>query len=98
VIDRIPWRASVLTGLPTHSSVSGLERLDTWESLIANPGVEALSASGYRYVFVDEIWWNEMPSESRADLSRPCVTVVSEYNKPSHGLIRRLLDIKNCIP
>jgi hypothetical protein len=98
VIDRIPWRASVLTGLPTHSSVSGLERLDTWESLIANPSVEALSASGYRYVFVDEIWWNEMPSESRADLSRPCVTVVSEYNKPSHGLIRRLLDIKNCIP
>ncbi len=98
VIDRIPWRASVLTGLPTHSSVSGLKRLDSWESLIDNPSVEALSANGYRYVYVDDIWWNEMPSGARADLSRPCIVVVSEYNKPSHGLIRRLLDIKNCQP
>jgi hypothetical protein len=98
VIDRIPWRASVLTGLPTHSSISGIERLDTWESLIANPSVETLSANGYRYVFVDEIWWNEMPPEARADLSRPCVVVVSEYDKASHGLIRRLLDISTCQP
>jgi hypothetical protein len=98
VIDRIPWRASVLTGLPTYSSVSGLERLDTWKSLIANPSVEALSANGYRYVFVDEIWWNEMSPGARADLSQPCVQVVSEYDKPSHGQIRRLLDIQNCQP
>jgi hypothetical protein len=98
VIDRIPWRASVLTGLPTHSSVSGLERLDTWESLIANPTIESLATNGFRYVFVDEVWWNEMPAESRADLSQACVIVVSKHDKPSHKSIRRLLDIQACQP
>jgi hypothetical protein len=47
---------------------------------------------------VDEIWWDEMPAESRADLSQACVVVVSEHDKPSHDSIRRLLDIKNCQP
>jgi len=97
VIDRIPWRASVLTGLPTHSSVSGLERLGAWEALIANPSVKTLSENGYRYIYMDDIWWNAMPPESRADLSRTCVVVVSEHDKPSHNSIRRMLDIKNCM-
>lgn len=97
VIDRIPWRASMMTGLPTRSSVSGLERLESWESLIANPTIESLAASGFRYVFVDEVWWNEMPATSREELSQPCVVVVSEHDKPSHKSIRRLLDIQNCI-
>jgi hypothetical protein len=98
VIDRIPWRASVLTGLPTHSSVSGLERLDAWQALINNPTLATLKENGYRYVFVDEIWWNEMPAASRAELSQPCVTIVAQQDKPSHKSIRRLLDIKNCQP
>jgi hypothetical protein len=98
VIDRIPWRASMLTGLPTHTSISGLERLETWEALIASPTLKSLAANGFRYVFVDEIWWDEMPAESRADLSQACVVVVSEHDKPSHDSIRRLLDIKNCQP
>jgi hypothetical protein len=98
VIDRIPWRASMLTGLPTHSSVSGLERLESWKSLIASPSVETLAANGFRYVFVDEIWWNEMSAESREELSQPCVVIVSQHDKPSHESIRRLLDIKGCLP
>ena len=98
VIDRIPWRASMLTGLPTHSSISGLERLETWESLIANPSIETLAANGFRYVFVDEVWWDEMPAASREELSQPCVVIVSQHDKPSHKSIRRLLDIKNCLP
>jgi hypothetical protein len=98
VIDRIPWRASMLTGLPTHSSVSGLERLETWESLIASPGIEALADNGFRYVFVDEVWWDEMPAASREELSQPCVVIVSQQDKPSHKSIRRLLDIQNCLP
>jgi hypothetical protein len=98
VIDRILWRASVLTGLPTHSSVSGLVRLDTWQALINNPTIAALKENDYRYVFVDEIWWNEMPPEARAELLQPCVVIVSQQDKPSHKSIRRLLDIKNCQP
>jgi len=98
VIDRIPWRASVLTGLPTYSSVSGLERLDTWQALINNPTIAALKQNGYRYVFVDEIWWKAMSSEARAGLSQPCVVMVSQQDKPSHKSIRRLLDIENCQP
>jgi len=98
VIDRTPWRASMLTGLPTISSLSGLKRLDTWEALIANPSLKALTANGYRYIYLDEIWWNEMSPESRSDLSQPCVVVVSEYKDTSNELLRRLLDIKNCQP
>jgi hypothetical protein len=98
VIDRIPWRASMLTGLPTHSSVSGLKRLETWEALIAHPTIESLAADGFRYVFVDEVWWDEMPAASREDLSQPCVVILSQHDKPSHKSIRRLLDIKGCLP
>jgi len=88
----------MLTGLPTISSLSGLKRLDTWEALIANPSLKALTANGYRYIYLDEIWWNEMSPESRSDLSQPCVVVVSEYKDTSNELLRRLLDIKNCQP
>ena len=88
----------MLTGLPTHSSISGLERLETWEALIASPGIESLADNGFRYVFVDEVWWSQMPAASREELSQPCVIVVSQHDKPSHESIRRLLDIQNCLP
>jgi hypothetical protein len=39
-----------------------------------------------------------MPAASREDLSQPCVTIISQHDKPSRESIRRLLDIQNCLP
>ena len=70
----------------------------TWEGLRANPSVEGMLANDFRYVYVDETWWEEIPPESRASLSEDCVQIVSEHRNPDLGQFRRIIDLANCQP
>jgi hypothetical protein len=53
-------------------------------------------ANGFRYVYVDEKWWEEIPDPGRASLTAPCVRVLSEYWDADQEGFRRLLDLNEC--
>jgi len=97
VFDAVGWRASALTGLPTRVAI-GKTLLPEWEALQNAPSVEELLANGYRYVYVDDIWWRGLPGESAASLSEPCVKLLAEYWDAEGEHFRRLLDLQACSP
>lgn len=100
VFDSRIWRATALTGRLTHV-VMGKMSYDygispVWEQLRAKPSVEKMLDNGFRYVYIDEGWWAELPEESRASLSEVCVRVVTEYQDNERNQFRRLIDLENC--
>ena len=97
VFDPFAWRATVLTGRLTRSAINSLKPLPEWEELRQHPSVENLNANGYDYVYIDESWWSEIPDDSKASLTSPCVKIMAEYQDDS-GHVRRLIDITKCHP
>ncbi len=95
IFDADGWRASVLTGLPTHAAI-GQDPLPAWKALQQAPTVEALLANHYRYVYVDDFWWKILPKASKASLSEPCVEVLVERWDDDQRHFRRLLDLQGC--
>jgi hypothetical protein len=95
IFDPAQWRVTVLTGRLTHSAISSNVPLPEWEGLRANPTLDDLLAKGYRYIYIDESWWLEIPPDSRQSLSSSCVAVLAEYQTES-GEFRRLVDITGC--
>jgi hypothetical protein len=98
VFDPIRWRAPALTARPsravTGNQAVGYAEDADWASLEAAPTVEALLANGYRFVYVDERWWQAWPEASRADLSQGCVTEVIALDDAES--FRKLLDLGGC--
>ena len=97
VFDPFAWRATALTGRLTRSAINSLKPLPEWEELRLHPTVADLTASGYDYVYLDENWWNEIPEDSKASLTSPCVQVLAEYRN-DRGNLRQLIDITKCHP
>ncbi|RPI26411.1 MAG: hypothetical protein EHM70_19050 [Chloroflexota bacterium] len=96
VFDAGWWRASALTGRLTRVSIGGRDPIPTWDSLRKTPSVEQILANGYRYVYVDELWWGGLTAESQLSLSSPCVEVLGEYFDQEKERFRRLLDLEAC--
>ena len=102
IFDPQTWRGTMLTGRLTQVVTGNMsydyDHSATWEGLRANPSVEGMLANDFRYVYVDETWWEEIPPESRASLSEDCVQIVSEHRNPDLGQFRRIIDLANCQP
>jgi hypothetical protein len=97
VFDVNYWRATALTGLPTRAAV-GNQALPTWDALVKAPTVPEFLRQGYRYVYLDEVWWEALLPDYKASLSSPCVQVIAEYWNADHDQFRRLLDLQGCAP
>ena len=95
VFDPGGWRASTLTGLKNRAAV-GNQPTPEWLDLYQQPNVDKILAQGYRYVYLDDYWWQDIPSTSKESLSSPCVQVVAEYWDEEEIHLRRLLDLENC--
>jgi hypothetical protein len=100
VFDAQTWRATTLTGRLTRV-VEGNMSYDygysaKWEQLRADPSVEGMLSNGFRFVYIDEVWWKQIPEEARQSLSRDCVRVVSEVRYDELGRFRRLIDLGAC--
>ncbi len=99
IFDRMRWRASMLTGLKTEFG-STKDGKPEWNLINNAATIENMAAAGYRYAYIDKIWWYELPESSRESLSQSCVKIIAEYvddwplEVPD---FRRLIDISECI-
>ncbi len=102
VFDPQTWRATMLTGRLTRVVTGNMsydyDHSAAWEQLREKPSVEGLLADGFRYVYIDETWWGEIPPESRASLSESCIRIVSEHRDANREQFRRLIDLAGCQP
>ncbi len=98
VFDPSGSRAAALMGRPSRA-VTGNQAVGygidpDWAALEEAPTVAGLLANGYRYIYVDERWWGQIPEASRADLGRACVW--ETFSIEEGGTFRKLLDLENC--
>lgn len=95
VFDSTPYRAPALVGLPTDSSFTWYRSKPEWDALHRAPDPYALRAAGFRYLYMDNRYWEEISPDLRDALSGACVRVVDEVTD-KQGAFRRLLDLENC--
>lgn len=95
VFDPDPFRAPTVLGRPTNSSVTWFQKKREWEVLADAPDPVDLRAAGYRYVYLDNKYWDQLPERYQARLNDPCVQVIQVYEDWKHDW-RSLLDIGGC--
>jgi len=96
VLDSRSWRAVPITGRLTRSAVDSYAELSSWADLVAFPDVHQVSGAGYRYIYVDEFWWDSMPENARESYMDSCVRVIQELHDNAANGSRWLFDIGGC--
>jgi hypothetical protein len=96
VLDSRSWRAVPITGRLTRSAVDSYAELNSWADLVAFPDVYQISDAGYRYIYVDEFWWDSMPEDARESYMDSCVSVIQEVHDNAANGSRWLFDIGEC--
>jgi hypothetical protein len=100
IFDSQGWRGTMLTGRLTRVVEGNMSynysRSPNWEAIRANPSLQELLKQGYRYVYIDESWWNSISAEARNSLSSECIQVITEHSDTKSGEFRRLIDIEGC--
>jgi hypothetical protein len=91
-------RGPALFGRLNHSRTGnqavGFGNDDSRTFLIENPSPENMLDNGYRYLYVDESWWERMSLEEQTALSLPCVQILfAQIDKDEN---RMLLDLERC--
>jgi len=96
VLDSRSWRAVSITGRLTRSAVDSYAELNSWADLVAFPDVHQVAGAGYRYIYVDEFWWDSMPEKARESYMDSCVKVIQELHDNAANGSRWLFDIGEC--
>ena len=89
------FRATALTGIPT---VAGQDYFTTpeWKELSKNPSLQGFLVNHFRYLYVDNNWWNSLTSTQQVSLSAPCIKTIAEYDDNETYQNRRILDFGGC--
>jgi hypothetical protein len=93
VFDPTPYRAPTLFGRHTNASYTWYRAKPKWEALYADPNPVAMRKSGFRYVYLDDGYWNGLTDAQRESFA--CTLVVDEA-ADNQGRFRRLLDVTPC--
>ncbi|MGB8212818.1 MAG: hypothetical protein WCE68_04585 [Anaerolineales bacterium] len=100
ILDRIPYRAVTLYGRPSRSSPASapvdFSTYPEWRALIKNPNPSAVSAAGYRYIYMDNTWWNKLTLAQQGSLNQTCVRTIQKVGDVPSDDWRRLLDVSEC--
>ncbi|MCJ7824697.1 MAG: hypothetical protein MUP44_07350, partial [Anaerolineales bacterium] len=96
VLDSRSWRAVPITGRLTRSAADSYAELSSWADLVAFPEVHQVSDAGYRYIYVDEFWWDSMPENARDSYMDSCVKIIQELHDNAANGSRWLFDIDGC--
>ena len=97
ILDSTPERAVLLFGRASFAATDVYQRSPTWEALIANPDPAAVASAGYSYVYMDQNWWQKLPSQIKAAYQQPCVHLVTEM-KLIVPEVRWLFNVAACHP
>ncbi len=98
VLDSHPYRAVIVTGLRTQSTTVDFEPYPVWSTLVAQPDPAAIAAAGFRYAYVDSLWWRAMSGEEQASFGAGCVVEVASSHDEGQNGDRRLFDLQACTP
>jgi hypothetical protein len=96
VFDTVPYRSVTVFGQATYAHDTIYIPHQEWLDLLSSPNASDIARAGYRYVYIDESWWNELSAEQQAGLLQPCVNTILEKSVPK-GLFRVLLDVSGCL-
>jgi hypothetical protein len=100
VFDPQGWRGTMLTGRLTRVVEGNMSynysHSPRWEAILANPSISELLNQGYKYVYIEQAWWNSLSDESREALSAKCIQVMTEHIDGASGDFRRLINLEGC--
>lgn len=95
VFDPNPSRGTTVLGRATNAAYTWYHAKPEWEALRKAPDPAAMRAAGFRYLYLDQSYWDEIGQAGQQALSNSCVTVMAEY-ADGEGRFRRLMDLENC--
>ncbi len=95
IFDSDPSRGTTVLGRATNSSYTWYHAKPEWQALRDAPDPVALRAAGFRYLYIDQNYWNEIGPGGQQALSSACVIPMAEY-ADGEGRFRRLLDLEGC--
>jgi hypothetical protein len=95
VFDPTPSRAPTVLGRPTNSHFTWYQSKPEWDALRAAPEPFRLRAAGYTHIYLDNRYWDALPTEVQQAYSHACVKPLGEA-ADNQGSFRRLLDIQAC--
>jgi hypothetical protein len=96
ILDAHSYRAVIVTGLGTQSTSTDFEPLATWTALIAEPDAEAIAQGGFRYAYVDSLWWKAMTESQQASFRDGCAVLVASTHDEGQNGDRWLYDLQAC--
>lgn len=97
ILDSVPERAVLLFGRASFAAQDVYTRSPEWKALIANPDPASVASAGYSYVYMDDVWWQNLPPAAQAAYSQPCVKLVTEL-KVNGTQDRKLYSVASCKP
>lgn len=95
VFDPNPNRAPTLFGRFTDSSLTWYAVKPEWEALVQSPDPARLQQAGFRYLYLDNTFWDSLPVAAQQALSAPCAVVLDQV-EDGQGNFRRLIEVQGC--
>lgn len=101
VFDSSVYRSPVIFGRGNASSSTWYERKPEFLALVQDPDPFTLQSAGYKYVYFDELYWEEIGPNRQARFSDACVVTIEQLSQPNPRDLtktetRTLLDISAC--
>lgn len=95
VFDHNPSRATTILGRPTDSAFTWYAAKPQWEALKDAPDPVKLRTAGYRYLYMDEGYWDAIGPQYRQAIENTCAALLDEAADGSSHF-RRLYDLEAC--
>ena len=98
ILDSHAYRAVIVTGLRTQSTATDFEPFAEWSALVAEPDAQAILPAGFRYVYVDSLWWNTMTEPQQVSFRSGCAVLIAFAHDDAQNGDRWLYDLQACLP
>src|SRR4030042_1856946 len=76
VLDMIPERSVPIFVRISRANSGIYDPLPGWEALISDPVPKLITNSGYDYVYMDRVWWDNLTPAQQANFQQPCIDIV----------------------
>ena len=80
----------------THSTTVDKQPLEEWQALVENPDPAAAAARGYRYIYMDQAWWEKLSQAEQLAFRAGCPVLVGSLEDSGRNADRWLWDIRGC--
>ncbi|MDX9865032.1 MAG: hypothetical protein RBT34_09525 [Anaerolineaceae bacterium] len=96
VFDPVPSRSPTLFARASDSHITWYQAKPEWQALQKEPSLDGLVAADYDYLYMDEMYWDELPEAMQESLEDGCVRLIEENIAKRGQRFRRLYDLRGC--